>query len=129
MEYLSKVSFTEKYFEEVGGNLLFPEFSEEVKSFAGKRVHISGYVIPVEPAGPDTPARYVLSANPFASCFFCGNAGPESVIELELKDREQLFYTDDYYSFVGKFSLNDSDINKLNYQLIGAAVFQEKKEK
>lgn len=122
---LSQVSFSEKYFEEVGGNLLFPSFSDHIKSFRGKKVYISGYVIPIEPPSPDNPARYVLSANPFSSCFFCGNAGPESVMEIELKDKDQLFYTDDFYTFVGTFSLNDSDINKLNYIMQDAAVYKE----
>ncbi|MCB0847224.1 MAG: DUF3299 domain-containing protein, partial [Bacteroidetes bacterium] len=60
---------------------------------------------------------YALSANPFASCFFCGNAGPESVMDLELTSYDKVYFTDDYVTFQGKLILNDSDLNKMCYVL------------
>ncbi|MEL6589730.1 MAG: DUF3299 domain-containing protein [Bacteroidota bacterium] len=112
---LSDVSFEVRYFEAAQDSLLFPKFGVSVKALEGEKVAISGYVIPV------TYERYVLSANPFAQCFFCGNAGPETVMELSIDNLEGvLFHTDEFRTFTGTFALNDNDIDKLNYILEGA---------
>ncbi|MEL7530899.1 MAG: DUF3299 domain-containing protein [Bacteroidota bacterium] len=109
---LADVKFESRYFREIKDSLLFPVFGPAVKSIEGEKIAISGYVIPV------TYDRYVLSANPFSQCFFCGNAGPESVMELNIKDLENvLFHTDEFRTFYGSFKLNDSDVDQLNYIL------------
>ncbi len=114
---LKDVSFEETWYPELEQYLLFPTFGESLRARVGQRFLISGYVIPVDPGDENRPARYVLSANPFSACFFCGNAGPESVVELELKKPDQLFATDEFRSFWGVFSLNDKDVDRLNYLL------------
>jgi len=78
-ETLKMVTFTDKYYKESDAYYMFPTFSKEVKAVEGKEVFITGYVIPVDAASE----FYVLSARPFAECFFCGGAGPETVIELQ----------------------------------------------
>lgn len=109
---LGDVKFETRYFEAAQDSLLFPSFGPSVKAFEGAKVAISGYVIPV------TYDRYVLSAYPFSQCFFCGNAGPESVMELNIEELENvLFHTDEFRTFVGEFKLNDSNIDQLNYIL------------
>ncbi|MEM6345428.1 MAG: DUF3299 domain-containing protein [Bacteroidota bacterium] len=113
---LADVKFEPRYFEQAKDSLLFPTFGPAVKVFEGEKVAISGFVIPV------TYDRYVLSAYPFSQCFFCGNAGPESVMELKIADLENvLFHTDEFRTFVGDFKLNDSNIDQLNYILDGAS--------
>ncbi len=119
-ERLKDVKFEEKMYEELGQYLLFPTFGPTVKSLEGSEILISGYVIPIDSGGEGRPPRYVLSSNPFSSCFFCGNAGPESVMELELTDHDQLYATDEFRSFQGTFRLNDSDVDRLNYLLENA---------
>lgn len=114
---LQDVTFEEKFYPDIEEYLLYPAFGDSVQALAGQAVYIAGYVLPVE------PGRYVLSANPFSSCFFCGGAGPESVMELDLRDTTLLFYTDEWRTFQGRLRLNDSDIDKLNYILEGAEVF------
>ena len=108
---LKKVTFEEKFYKDIDSYLLFPTFSSDVKSLEGKKIAIEGYVIPL------SPGRYVLSANPFASCFFCGNAGPESVMELFLQDTSKIYFSDEFRGFAGVLELNDSDIDHMNYML------------
>jgi hypothetical protein len=108
---LKDVSFEEKYFEEIQEWLLFPQFGDSVQTLDDQPVMLQGYVIPLE-AG-----RYFLSENPNASCFFCGAAGPESVVALELTDPAALYATDEFLSFKGTFHLNDTDYDQLNYVL------------
>ena len=97
-----------------------PSFSETVKAMEGKEVKIKGYVLPMDVSGE----QYVLSAFPFASCFFCGGAGQESVIELRLEDFDRKFETDEYLEFQGILKLNDAEL-ELNYILDKAQVFND----
>lgn len=113
---LQKVSFSEKFNDELGMYIQFPTFDEELKKLAGKPIQISGYIIPMDiDAG-----LYVLSANPFASCFFCGGGGPESVMTLTFKKTPKRYNTDEIATFKGVLKLNDSDIYELNYILLEA---------
>lgn len=78
----------------------FPSILE--KQFEGQEVLITGYLIPI-----DVEANsYALSKNPFSSCFFCGNAGPETVIELRFEEDPGRFATDKYLPIVGELKLN-----------------------
>jgi hypothetical protein len=115
---LSDVRFTARFFEEIQDSLLFPAFGPGVRGLDGSTIVISGYVVTME------PGRYALSANPFSSCFFCGQAGPETVMELDLADPEQLFFTDEFRTFQGILALNDTDVDRLNYLLKAAAPVQ-----
>ena len=115
-EDLTDVEFKDKYYEDIEAWLLFPTFGDSVKALEGKPVYISGYVLTL------MPGRYALSANPFSSCFFCGGAGPESVMALSLQDTTAVYYTDEWHTFQGTLRLNDSDVDQLNYVLEGAVV-------
>jgi hypothetical protein len=48
-------------------------------------------------------------------CFFCGGAGPETVMEIEAKDPVK--YTAEQIVLKGILSLNSDDINHLMYKL------------
>jgi hypothetical protein len=111
-EDLGAVSFKEVYNNDLGAYVMVPTFSDDIKALEGQEIIIKGHVIPMDVSAND----YVLSANPFASCFFCGNSGPETVMELELKAKST-FQTDDYKSFRGVLRLNSDDIYSLNYIL------------
>lgn len=113
-ETLADVTFEEKFFKEVEMHLLFPVFGEGPKSNENKRVRISGYAIPVDAEGK----LWVLSRYPNSSCFFCGAAGPESVVELQFKDAgKQKMKMDQFVVIEGILNLNDVDIEHMNYIL------------
>ncbi|WP_417588401.1 DUF3299 domain-containing protein [Owenweeksia hongkongensis] len=115
-KFLSKVDFVDKYFEEYEAWYLFPEFSEPIKKLDGKKVKIKGYVIPLDVEDN----LYALSAYPFSSCFFCGGAGPESVMSLKFKGKPRHFDTDDVATFEGTLHLNTTDLDTFNYVLQNA---------
>lgn len=82
---------------------LKPKFPAVLTSqFENQEVTISGYLIPIDVV----EKRYALSKNPFSACFFCGNAGPETVIELQFKDAPGRFATDKYVVIKGILRLN-----------------------
>lgn len=116
-EDLSKVKFTEVYNDDLGAYVMIPSFSESIKALEGKEIEIKGHVIPLDIKAND----FVLSANPFASCFFCGNSGPETVMELKLTAKGN-YQTDDYKTFRGILKLNSEDIYSLNYILLKAQI-------
>lgn len=114
---LSDVRFTKRKNEEVGMYFLYPTFGDKVKALKGKTVKIKGYMIPIDEEG----RTFVLSEQPMAMCFFCGGAGPESIIELEFRKNNLRFKTDEVRTISGKLQLNPKDINHLNYILTNAS--------
>jgi len=118
---LSDVVFTDEYSEEVQAYVPYPTFGAQLQAIEGREVLVEGYVIPLEETGDET--ILVLSAQPYSSCFFCGGAGPESVMDIKLRPGEgQKFTTDDRMAFRGKLRLNDDDLYFLNYILEDAVV-------
>jgi hypothetical protein len=115
-EQLAKVTWSEKYFAEYDETVWYPDFSKEVLKLNSTQIQIKGYVIPVDVES----GYYVVSANPFASCFFCGNAGPESVVELQLVDKKTVFKMDEILTFYGTLKLNWDDLEHCNYILQNA---------
>lgn len=110
---LAKITFKKQYDEMLGFKVDVPVFSDDVKKLAGKEVKVKGYVIPVE--GYKSHKEFVFSAYPYNMCFFCGGAGPETVMEVYAK--EAIKYSADPIVIKGKLELNDSDVNRLIYTL------------
>ena len=86
----------------------------------GQDVFITGYMIPVD----YDEDFYVLSRYPFANCFFCGGAGPESVIDLRFAAKSRKYETDERLTFRGKLALNANDVYQMNYILEGAREYK-----
>ena len=119
-QVLSDVEFTDVYLEELDAYYWMPEFGPQVIGAEGKEFFITGYMIPVD-VDEDF---YVLSRYPFANCFFCGGAGPESVIDLRFPNKsERTYQTDDRLTFRGKLRLNADDVYQMNYILEGAVEY------
>jgi len=114
---LADVDFKDVYLEELDSYYWKPVFGPQVLAAEGQDVYITGYVIPVD-LDEDF---YVLSRYPFANCFFCGGAGPESVIDLRFADADHRTYqTDERLTFHGNVRLNADDVYQMNYILEGA---------
>ena len=112
-EVLMDVSYKLKYFKELGMEIYAPVFSRAAKALHEKEVIIEGFVIPMDEEGD----KLSLSYNPYASCFFCGQASPASVISMYLKDTRHRYKTDDYRRFKGVLYLNEDDPNEFYYIL------------
>jgi hypothetical protein len=86
----------------------------------GEEISLKEFMLVVDPE----KSLYVLSKNPFAECFFCGNAGPESIIELKLKAGHPKFKMDQVVTMKGRLRLNQDDIYQCNYILEEAEVLE-----
>lgn len=114
---LSDVEFKDVFIEELDTYYWKPTFGEKVKALEGKEVFITGYILPVD----IDDDYYVLSRYAFANCFFCGGAGPESIIDLRFKkDDNRKYKTDERLTFKGTLKLNANDIYSMNYLLLEA---------
>ena len=96
-----RLNFEEVYEPTTASWVQVPVWTEELKQWDGKLVKITGYIIALDAVN----SQYALSAFPFSSCFFCGAAGPESVLELDLKHQQE-YLTDEVITFKGVLELN-----------------------
>jgi len=98
-----------------GAYITRARFGENVQKLDGKEVTLKGFFLAADLTGN----LFVLSANPMATCFFCGVAGIESVVELEPHpDDLRLFKrlrTDNYIEVRGKLELNPDNFERLIY--------------
>jgi hypothetical protein len=82
-----------------------PTFSKRLKEAHGKRITLKGYLVPLSEVGGKQ--QYMFSSLPFSSCYFCGGAGPETVIELDTK--EKIKFVTKQITLEGTLILNASD--------------------
>lgn len=119
----AKTRFIEKLNREFGMYFLYPKFPEELKAMEGKVVTVSGFYIPLDMNNSDIA---VVSKFPNAECFFCGGAGPESILVGYLKKKPaRRIKMDEIVKIRGKLKLNELDIDELNFILLDAEIIFE----
>ena len=118
---LSRITYKKEYDEFLGFKIDKPVFGESVVELEGEEVSVRGYIIPVE--GYKSHTEFIFSAYPYNMCFFCGGAGPETVMEVEAS--EAVEYTAEQVVLKGKLQLNADDINRLMYILVDATMVAE----
>ena len=118
---LAKITFKKEYDEIMGFKVDKPVFSKEVIALEDKEIEIKGCIIPVE--GYKSHKEFVFSAYPYNMCFFCGGAGPETVMEVLAK--EPVKYTAEAVTLTGTLKTNSDDINRLIYALEDAVLIKK----
>ena len=114
---LMDITFKDIYLEKDDIYVYYPLFGEKQKKHDGKTIQITGYMIPIDVE----QNQYVLSAFPFSACFFCGNAGPESVMAVYFQGNTRQYNTDERIKLEGTLELNDTDVDELVYVLRNAS--------
>lgn len=118
-DILMKVKWVKKYDKKYKTNNYVPQFTKEIQALNGKIITIKGYLIPVDLYGGGEFA--IISALPVANCFFCGGAGPETVMEIYTKQKITPDRTGKV-TFRGRLELNPSDADHLIYIMRDAKV-------
>jgi hypothetical protein len=113
---LADVTFVTKQVD--GYEIEQPKFGSKAIMLQGKKISVKGYLIPLAESGDN--GKYMFSSLPFNSCFFCGSAGPETVIELLPK--QKIKFSDDVIIVEGILVLNDKDIDRHMYILKDAII-------
>jgi hypothetical protein len=88
-----------------------PIFSVGAKSLEGKTITLPGYMVPFE--NGIKGSHFMLSSLPLNACFFCGVGGPETVVEVNLKN--PISYNEKPIEVQGTLQLNDKDPDKMIY--------------
>jgi hypothetical protein len=114
-EHLLSVKFTKQFNEDLGFEVDMPLFSDTLKALNGKDVIAEGFYIPVDETGDESIV--ILSAYPFAQCFFCGAAGAESVIDVLNIGKLPRLKLDQKIKFKGRLRLNKDNFDFLIYVL------------
>ena len=90
-----------------------PQFPSYLDPYELQEVVLQGYLVPVDVEG----SQYALSRYAFSSCFFCGNAAPNTVVELVFKERPDALITDQFVVVKGLLVLNKKDPYRLFFIL------------
>ncbi len=110
---LGKITYKKQFDELLGFKVDVPVFGKDIKEMEGKEVTVRGYIIPTN--GYKSQTEFVFSAFPYNMCFFCGGAGPETVMEVYAM--EGIAYTTEPVTLKGILSTNSGDINRLMYSI------------
>jgi len=109
------VNFEPVFNEQYGVHFLMPTFGDKIQAYQGKQVKIKGYFLDISGSGE----IFLVSKKPMASCFFCGAAGPETIIEVSFKEKPP-FKTDQIIEVNGLLELNENNVDHCNYILTAA---------
>lgn len=90
-----------------------PVFSQAARSLEGKVVTLPGYII--SNSNTVKGKTFILSSLPANACFFCGVGGPESVVEVSMK--ESISFTEKPVEIRGILRLNDKDPDGMIYKI------------
>lgn len=90
-------------------------FRPLVEALDGKEVEVSGYIIPL--SGKKAQSHFMFSAYPYNMCFFCGQAGPESVMEVIMESNAKVAYSDDPIVLKGIFRFRPTAGEDIMYHL------------
>jgi hypothetical protein len=115
---LAKISIEKRFDEVLNYDIEYPIFSEAVKKLNGTKISVEGWMIPLDELRGEN--YFVLSSLPFANCFFCGGAGPETVMEVFSKDK--IDYTEKRIIVTGTLTINADDPLRLMYILNDAQI-------
>ncbi|HEX8268507.1 MAG TPA: hypothetical protein VF581_01330 [Flavobacterium sp.] len=98
------------------GDVKFPVVNSRLKAVNNRKVVMSGFIVPID------NTTYALSKNVFASCFFCGKAGPETIVGLKFKDLKGRLKTDQYVTITGTFRVNEGNVDDWIYNIDNAII-------
>lgn len=117
---LSLVTYEKQYNVTLGMEIDIPKINPMVEKMSGKEIEVSGYIIPLE--GKIEQSHFVFSAFPMSSCFFCGKAGPETAMEVDMGNQEKVKYSDEKITLKGILRVRKSDGMTLMYKLEDAVL-------
>jgi len=121
---LMDICFDQVYDDTLMMDVDIPHFGNKLTAIDGQEVIAEGYYIPVDETGDSEIV--ILSAFPYSQCFFCGQAGVESIIDVLVSEPLPSMKTDTKVRFKGKLKLNDRNFDYLIYILEDAVLYPER---
>ncbi len=112
---LGLMKFERQYSEHDGIGQGAGRFVPIIEALEGKEITLKGYVVPL--SGKKAQSHFMFSAYPFSDCFFCGKAGPESVVEAFTKDQKKIKFSEKPITIKGIFKFTSRDPNDIMFTL------------
>lgn len=84
-------------------------------SLNGKEIEVRGFIIALDAKAE--LKHFMFSRYPQNMCFFCGAAGPESAMQVFLKEGDKIDYTKDKVVVKGVLNIQSGDPSGLIYTL------------
>lgn len=112
---LGEIKFLKKQ-DKTYGEVQFPIINTKLKQTQKKRIVMSGFIVPID------NKSYALSKNVFASCFFCGKSGPETIMGIKFRGGNPKLRTDQYVTLEGTFRYNDANVDDWIYHIEDAVI-------
>jgi len=113
---LAQIKYLKKPSKDYPEGVMFPVINPTLKAKNNKPILMSGFIVPID------NKSYALSKNVFASCFFCGQAGPETIMGIKFKNPGMKLKTDQYVTLQGNFRYNDADVDDWIYHIENAVI-------
>ena len=113
---LAQIKYLKKPSKDYPEGVMYPVVNSTLKAKNKKTITMSGFIIPID------NKNYALSKNVFASCFFCGQAGPETIMGIKFKSPNMKLKTDQYVTLQGTFRYNDADVDDWIYHIENAVI-------
>jgi hypothetical protein len=119
---LGMVTFQSSYNPETFVETKIPKISSAVDKVDGTVITIEGFIIPL--TGQVTQSHFMLSKFPQSTCFFCGKAGPETAMQVFMKDGKKIKLTERKVKVTGTLIVNPKDASSLLYTLEDATLLE-----
>lgn len=113
---LGVIKYVKKPSTEYPEGIMYPVINTTLKAKNKKKIVMSGFIIPID------NTSFALSKNVFASCFFCGQAGPETIMGIKFKGATPKLKTDQYVTLEGTFRYNDDNVDDWIYHIENAVI-------
>jgi hypothetical protein len=117
-----KVKFKAKYSQLYNEFFQYPQFDSAIRAYQGKEITLEGYYIPFDLVDSKS---IVVSKFPYAACFFCGGAGPESVAEVVFTKSKPRLKADQLITVKGMLRLNEDDVSRMTFILEDATIIKD----
>jgi len=117
---LGAIKFVKKPSKTYPDGVMFPIINSTLKAKNKKRIAMSGFIVPID------NTTYALSKNVFAACFFCGQAGPETIMGIKFRGSTPKLKTDQYVTLEGNFRINENDVEDWIYHIEDAVIVKGK---
>ncbi len=115
---LEDVRFVEYFDRDREEWSLEANYPDNIEALHQREIRITGYIIPLDVSGQ----VYALSAFAFSSCFFCGGAGPETVMGITFAEAPPILHTDDVVEITGTLLIARRPGMEFHYTMSNAKI-------
>lgn len=121
---LAKVDTESKFDDLLAMVIVTARPKEEAAALQGTEIQLKGYMISLDIQSEKS--NFLFSRYTQNMCFFCGAAGPESAMEVFMKNKVKIPHTTEQVTLKGLLHIKPADPSGLIYTLTEAELIESK---